>query len=160
MENHVQDEMVAPYNVQLYTVSAGKRFANLLIDTVMYYILVIIGGMLMGIIIAVVAPDELAQFDDDRGTWWIYLLAITVNLGYYTLMESVFGRTVGKLITGTKVVDREGKLPSTGTIFKRSLSRLVPFEAFSFLGAGARGWHDEWTDTWVVDIRDRGIPPV
>lgn len=27
----------------------------------------------------------------------------------------------------------------------------MPFEAISFIGNNARGWHDAWTDTWVIE---------
>lgn len=134
--------------------TVGKRFANMLIDTVMYYIVVLILGFMLGIFLALVEPDALNEAEN--GTpWFMYLLAITAYLSYYVFFESVFGRTVGKLVTGTKVVDQNGQLPSTGTIFMRSITRLVPFEAFSFFGDEGRGWHDRWTNTYVVDAKSR-----
>ncbi len=33
----------------------------------------------------------------------------------------------------------------------RSFSRLIPFEAFSFLGTPCRGWHDSISKNYVVD---------
>jgi uncharacterized RDD family membrane protein YckC len=72
---------------------------------------------------------------------------------YYILMEGIFGRTLGKLITGTVVVDGFGNKPSFGKIIGRSFARLIPFEAFSFLGSTGRGWHDSLTDTYVVKSR-------
>ena len=72
---------------------------------------------------------------------------------YYTVFEAAAGRTLGKFVTGTKVVDQYGNKPSTKDAFLRSLSRFVPFEPFSFLGNTARGWHDTWTNTYVVNAR-------
>lgn len=37
-------------------------------------------------------------------------------------------------------------------IWKRTLSRLIPFDALSFFGEN--GWHDSWSDTRVVKISD------
>ncbi|MCE2956628.1 MAG: RDD family protein [Flammeovirgaceae bacterium] len=134
--------------------STGNRFVHMLVDTLMYYIIVFLLALMMGIFIGVFAPESLAELEN--GTpWFVYLLAFIAYVSYFVFCESVFGRTVGKLITGTKVVDQNGNLPSTGTIFIRTLSRLVPFEAFSFLGENERGWHDRWTNTYVVKIQKR-----
>lgn len=83
--------------------------------------------------------------------WWFL---------YYFILELAFGRTVGKFITGTKVVNREGEKPSAGKIALRTLIRFVPFEALSGFrisneeSTWARGcWHDDWSDTVVVKTR-------
>lgn len=36
------------------------------------------------------------------------------------------------------------------------MARMVPFEAFSFLGE--RGWHDSWSGTQVVEVRKPKVP--
>ena len=53
---------------------------------------------------------------------------------------------------GRLVIDEYALKPEPGKIVLRSLSRLVPFEAFSCLGD--RGWHDRWTQTFVVDKQE------
>ena len=58
------------------------------------------------------------------------------------------GRSLGKLITGTMVVNENGSLPTSNDFLKRNFSRIIPFDAFSFFGA--RGWHDSWSNTKVV----------
>ena len=60
------------------------------------------------------------------------------------------GRSIGKFITKTRVVSIDGTVPTQKDFLIRSLSRLVPFEAVSFL-IGNDGWHDSWSDTRVVD---------
>lgn len=138
----------------LETASTGNRFVHMLVDTVMYYIILFLLALMLGVFIGVFAPESLGELEN--GTpWFVYLLGFIAYVLYFVFCESVFGRTVGKLITGTKVVDQNGNLPSTGTIFIRTLARLVPFEAFSFLGDGERGWHDRWTNTYVVKIQKR-----
>jgi len=71
---------------------------------------------------------------------------------YYTILEATTGKTIGKMITGTKVTNDDFSKPSLGSAFKRSLCRLIPFEPLSFFGSSSpSGWHDTITDTWVVD---------
>lgn len=81
------------------------------------------------------------------------VLGIVIMLAYYIPLETLSGRTIGKLITGTKVVSEEGRIPSFSAVMKRTLSRFIPFEAFSFLGKDPRGWHDTLSKTYVVKCR-------
>jgi uncharacterized RDD family membrane protein YckC len=69
---------------------------------------------------------------------------------YYGLSESLTGRTLGKLATGTRVVNNKGITPSVNEILLRTLCRFVPFDALSFFGDS--GWHDDWSKTKVVSI--------
>lgn len=136
-----------------YSIGLGKRFLNLVIDTVVYYVLVFISAFTLFSLLAVVYPEIVNELIDEDGSTplWAYAYAIVIYVLYYTGMESGMGRTIGKLVTGTQVVDIHGKKPTTGCAFRRSLARLVPFEGFSFLGSEPRGWHDRWTDTFVVE---------
>ncbi len=62
----------------------------------------------------------------------IFLLVI---LAYYVVLESYFGRTVGKLIMGIKVVLRDGNVPGFHKSLVRNLLRLVDgLPAFNILG--------------------------
>jgi hypothetical protein len=72
----------------------------------------------------------------------------------YVLPEAACGRTLGKLCTGTKVVDLRGGKPSFGQVLARTAIRLVPFDAFSFLWGEPVGWHDSWSKTRVVLVND------
>jgi uncharacterized RDD family membrane protein YckC len=125
----------------------------MIIDYIVFYLLTLIFVFVSAIVAALLFPEEAESLFDEGNSssqLWMYVLVYMAYVFYYTTLEAVTGRTVGKLITGTQVVDKDGKLPALGVIFRRSLSRIVPFEAFSFLG-NARGWHDTWTDTWVVE---------
>lgn len=81
------------------------------------------------------------------------LLGFVITIGHYKLMEAAFSRTIGKTLTGTKVMDERGKKPSLGKILGRTFCRIIPFEAFSFLAADGRGWHDSIPGTYVVKSR-------
>lgn len=69
---------------------------------------------------------------------------------YYVACEYFLQQTVGKMITGSVVINEFAERPTVGQCIGRTFARLVPFEQFSFLGSPSRGWHDEWSDTWVV----------
>ena len=78
------------------------------------------------------------------------------QLLYYVPMEGLFGFTVGKLVTGTRVVNAQGGRPTWGQAFGRTLCRLIPFEPFSLFfskDGEVRGWHDSVPKTWVVRRR-------
>ncbi len=84
------------------------------------------------------------------------LLAFGVGCAYYAGSEALFGQTLAKLITRTRVVSEDGGAPTAGQILGRTLSRYVPFDAFSFLGSGpCLGWHDRWSRTRVIRTRPR-----
>lgn len=67
---------------------------------------------------------------------------------YYALCEAIWQSTPGKMIFGRVVINQYAEKPEATSIIIRSLVRLIPFEAFSCFSE--RGWHDTWTDTWVV----------
>jgi uncharacterized RDD family membrane protein YckC len=57
---------------------------------------------------------------------------------YYVAQEALWSRTLGKLITGTKVVNEDGSKLTFGRALGRTLCRLIPFEPLSFLGGSGR----------------------
>ncbi|AWH84696.1 RDD family protein [Flavobacterium album] len=128
----------------------GQRLANLIIDFIFRFVLIFAFGMLAGLLTAV-GYDGLYIWIQNPGTWSEYLIEWGLLVVYYLLMEMTTQRTIGKLITGTKVVMEDGSKPPAGTIALRTLCRLIPFDAFSFLGD--RGWHDSITHTYVVDVK-------
>ena len=67
------------------------------------------------------------------------------------------GRSLGKIITGTKAVNDDGSNIGSGTAFKRGFSRIVPFEIFTALGSPSYPWHDKWNHTYVIDIKKSSI---
>jgi len=134
----------------------GLRFANYLIDNVVVYFFFFGLGML-----SVILYDYLdIAFLYDFVTWLSGINrfedALITSLVYFTyafLMEYFTkGRTVGKFITGTKAVSADLQELTLHQYFIRNISRLVPFDALSFLGNN--GWHDSWSDTRVVKIKN------
>jgi uncharacterized RDD family membrane protein YckC len=130
----------------------SKRFANHLIDSVGHYFL----GAVVTASLAYLrdAGWSVGSFLEQLGFLGNLVFGICIAAGYYIYFETLFSITPGKWITGTRVVTTAGTKPSFGVIFKRTLCRMVPFEAFSFLGESSQGWHDRWSGTLVVDIRN------
>ena len=72
---------------------------------------------------------------------------------YYMFFEGIWGRSPGKWIFGTAVVNEDGLKPSFGAIALRTICRFIPFEPFSFFGE--RGWHDKISNTYVIKVRGK-----
>jgi uncharacterized RDD family membrane protein YckC len=89
----------------------------------------------------------------DRGT--LYLIMAIARICYYMLFEGLFQSTPGKLLSETRVTNDTGGIPGLGNIAGRTFSRFVPFEALSFLGS--HGWHDKWSDTYVLQEKREGV---
>lgn len=137
--------------------SKGVRFANLIIDRIVVYILFFLFGtfsvlmyQLLNIDFFLNITDKLSQLNrvEDIVVTSLFYFIYLFLMEYFTK-----GRTVGKYITGTKVLTTEGTIPTLQECFIRNISRLVPFDAFSFLGEG-NGWHDNWSDTRVINIKN------
>ncbi|MDP4952365.1 MAG: RDD family protein [Flavobacteriales bacterium] len=125
-------------------VGHGRRIANFAIDKIISLAIIIVLGIFF---------MPVSYLDSDN-TILDYVLETVGLLVYYLLIEVPTGRTVGKLVTKTVVVDEHGNKPSVGQLVTRSFCRIVPFEHFSFLGNTARGWHDQWSDTYVILLED------
>jgi len=122
----------------------GRRFLTLLIDQVGYYAF----SFVLGIVLALAGAGQAIQGMNKLQEILFGAVALSV---YYLFFESLWGRTPGKLVMGTRVVDMRGGPPSFRDLVKRTLARLVPFEAFTFFGV--RGFHDRISDTQVVYLR-------
>ncbi|MFD1605064.1 RDD family protein [Flavobacterium artemisiae] len=70
-------------------------------------------------------------------------------LFYFIVTESIFQKTLGKLLTKTKVVDLNGEKPSILNIIIRTFSRLIPFDSLSYLYS-LSGFHDKISKTLVI----------
>lgn len=137
--------------------STGKRFLNFVIDTIAFYVIII----LLVIPFAVLSPEsfepDASGNDPFEGFGW-NLAGILFFFLYYALFEFVTGgRTLGKLLTGTKAVMTDGSKMDFSTTLKRNLIRMVPFEIFSYFGSPCQPWHDRWVDTMVMDIKQSAI---
>jgi uncharacterized RDD family membrane protein YckC len=91
----------------------------------------IIDGILFGIVSSILSSlfgteTTSSGFNITRlSTGGSFLLLVIVVL-YYVILEGVYGRTVGKMITGVKVVDAAtGSPPGIGKAVIRTLLRII-----------------------------------
>lgn len=137
---------------ELHIAPSWTRFLNYFLD---YMVL----GLIMSFFVSPAAeskevnPTDLKSVMDEVQKMFedpkILLLNMAITLGYYIVMESLTGQTIGKIITRTEVVDEYGHRPTFLRILGRTLCRMIPFEAFSFLFTPI-GWHDSISKTLVI----------
>jgi uncharacterized RDD family membrane protein YckC len=117
-------------------VSALTRFIHFIVDTIVW------------LIIAAILTFPL-NAKDDLQMLLGYLLLFTSFMGYYTFMETKYQKTIGKFMTKTKVVNKNGSKPEVGDIVRRTFYRLIPFDRVSFLFS-PNGFHDRLSDTTII----------
>jgi uncharacterized RDD family membrane protein YckC len=146
-----QANLLTELETNLVKASTGKRFANYLIDLVVFFLLFFILGVFMAI---VSSPSFVSSgFEDGIVFRLVFMVLFALYIGTFEAITS--GRSVGKYITGTKVVMEDGSKITASTAFGRGFSRVVPFEAFSALGNNPPNpWHDRWNKTVVIDIKE------
>ena len=139
----------------LVRAEAGKRLLNYIVDVIIFYILAVI----VGVIIAIASPSTITEMSVGTGSSFISNILSLLFYGLYmSLVEAIFkGKSLGKLITGTRAVNLDGSRISAGTAFARGFSRAVPFCVFSALGSPCNPWQDKWTDTMVIDERKSAL---
>lgn len=138
--------------------SNGSRFVNNLIDSSLTYVFSLaLQYYVFPFLIGFLDSFDLTGF----GIWYYNLnewywvgISWIITIAYYLVMEGLLGRSIGKFITGTIVIDANGDIPDFIAILKRSLVRFIPFEAISFLGHSGRGWHDTLSNTYVVNKKE------
>ena len=128
------------------------RLTNALIDFVVImailFIIIIFCSLLT--YAGIYGPSEWFQTMSEGG---YRLLGIASLYLYYSIMEITTQRTVAKFITGTMVIAEDGSKPEPRSILGRSLCRIFWIEAFSFIRAFPRGWHDSASGTYVVHTK-------
>lgn len=140
--------------VYLVPASLGKRLLNYIIDRIALRAIVFFFG------IFITDPYFISNLEVADMVFLIVLL-LAALIGYFWVGEHLLGgRTLGKLITNTKVVDDyDGTRPSGTNILIRTLARAVPFEPFSILfNEDKVMWHDTWSRTLVVDVKKSTLP--
>lgn len=133
--------------------SSSIRFANYIIDLI---VLIIINTILSFASILIYSYTSISffYFYNNGGLLWEFFTGNLVSFIYYFLWEKYSnGRTVGKYVTNTRTISIDGNDVTTQQVLYRTLSRIVPFDALSFLGGG-NGWHDSWSDTRVINVKN------
>ena len=122
-------------------VGFGLRLVNFIIDMFVWLTLAFILNMIIISILGITDPGLISLIG--------YPLFIGTYITYYSLMEIIYQKTVGKLVTNTKVVDLNGDKPDEGKIIARTFCRLIPFDRLSFVFT-KNGIHDYLSKTTVI----------
>jgi len=130
--------------------SQGQRFMNFIIDLFVQYIIGLCIGFTVAIFADVSNNTSLSERLGNMGKVEDYLFGLVITVSYYIVMEVYFSRTIAKYFTKTIVVMENGSKPDARTILIRTLCRLIPFDALTYLGGSSRGWHDTISKTYVV----------
>ncbi len=143
------------FEISLVRATSGKRFLNYLIDLIIFYILI----FSIGFVWALVSPETIDSLQSNTGFQLLdRIFGLLLYATYMSSVEAVFkGKSLGKLITGTRAVNMDGSKISTATAFARGFSRAVPFCAFSALGSPSNPWQDRWTNTMVIDEKQSSL---
>jgi len=115
------------------------RLVNFLLDTIVYFILILIFILLFK---NSIAKEEVK---------WISVVAYFF---YYFLFELFTGRTPAKFITHSKVsslMEKPDKFDYTLQIFGRTLMRFIPIDILSYLFS-FRGLHDYISKTTITKM--------
>jgi uncharacterized RDD family membrane protein YckC len=128
---------------RLYPVSAGQRFLGFMID---YVAAMVFGTIMVAVLMLAFGEDLIDQIPES-------LIGIAGMATYYVLFEGLMARTLGKLVTRTRVVSADDRGLSFGRILVRTMARFVPFEALSFWFGDGTMWHDSWSRTAVMTTR-------
>jgi uncharacterized RDD family membrane protein YckC len=122
-------------------VGVGTRVVNFIIDTTIVFLI--------------------AYIASKTWNWYVFHYRYPyLNFGwfffgsvflYYTIAEGLFGRTLGKLVSSTKVVNKQSRRASFLQILLRSLLRVTIIDLF-FIPFIDKPLHDYASKTEVVEI--------
>jgi uncharacterized RDD family membrane protein YckC len=97
----------------------GRRIGALIIDGFLFGIVFVVMGVATG---GGHSGNGSAGVKLSGGPFLIFL---AIWLAYFTICEATSGQTLGKMLTGIKVVDEQQGTPSWGQAATRNLLRLV-----------------------------------
>lgn len=121
-------------------VGVGSRVINFLVDT---------------IIVALIAYG-LYKWNNFYVYYWqhkfypFWMFFYPMIFVYYTVFETIFGRSTGKWISMSKVTNINGERPAFYQVLLRSLLRLTFIDMF-FIPIFDRPLHDQLSKTRVVE---------
>lgn len=143
----------APTGTDHYA-SQNKRLANYLLDWVFVQVFSFGIGIAVGFVFIAMHGVEMTPEQNANMTLVSMIMGFGFFALYYVLMEAVFGATLAKFITKTRVVSVDGGKAGFGKILGRSLARMIPFDPLSYLFGDKRvGWHDSLSGTRVIDLK-------
>src|SRR5215468_1016709 len=120
------EDLVQQSNMALYLL---LRWLGCTVDLIVLLLLVI-----APVILHDVVPDYVLDNVVYQATM---LITLAVAVLYFPVGEAFWGRTLGKLLTGLVIIDRDGRPPGIGKALLRTLLRLIEVNPFLLGGIPA-----------------------
>lgn len=127
-----------------------QRFLNWVLDTIALILIAVIFIVIISVIAKSYGNKTLLPYLVVHPIGQ-YTFVTIIRLMYYICFETWFGRTAGKFVTQTIVVDENGERVAHEVILIRTICRLIPFYELSYLFNPNRWWHDIISKTYVVN---------
>ena len=125
-------------------VGIGTRVMNFLVDTTIIFIITYI----------VYKIWSFNVFYYKLPYYPIYYFMALIMVLYYLILESINGRTPGKKLTRSMVVNKDGNRPTFLQLVFRSLLRITVIDCF-FIPFLNMPLHDYLSKTYVVDYEKK-----
>jgi uncharacterized RDD family membrane protein YckC len=148
-------QFAPPFQKTVTVVGFGRRLLAILIDAAMVSFITFLVTAAVGFVALLLAsfyPDDPTQFDI-----LVILSGLIVSIAYFVVSWVKSGQTLGKSVTGMKVVRTDGSRLSWGQALLRYLGYIISGAVFSlgFLWVAfdpkRQGWHDKIARTYVID---------
>ncbi|MEI6310967.1 MAG: RDD family protein [Bacteroidota bacterium] len=150
----VENEFSYKYLEPLPHTSIPKRILHRCID--LFFIQLFFATSIFSVILLFALIGESAKYffinlhiSDFVLGFIIILYYLSCSFFYYSIVEIVFGRTIGHMITGSIVVNEYGEKPNVSKILLRSLARYTPLDSISAFEK--RALHDQFSETLVLN---------
>jgi len=107
----------------------GVRGVAMTIDSIVWFGLLIVAALPIAVAtgqLETTASGVDASLDGAAGTA-AFVLWLALGIGYHTLLEWRFGKTLGKYLVGIKVTAADGSPIGLGASLVRNVLRLVDF---------------------------------
>jgi len=141
IKTDLEEKIVEEKEFDSKKVKSAIRLLNFIIDSIAFLIVFAILGFIIGLFYNT-DNQVIIQLAG-------YLLLAVAFFGYYIFMEYKYQKTIGKLITKTKVLRADGDKAQIGDIIARTFCRLIPFDRLSYLFT-SNGFHDRLSNTTVI----------
>lgn len=122
-------------------VGVGTRALNFLVDTIIVWLLTYAAFTTWNWYVV--------YWQYPYHNFWLFFAGVV--LVYYTLFESLFGRTPGKWVSFSKVVNKKGGKPGLFLVLLRSIVRITIIDLFFFPFLD-KTLHDYVSGTEVVEV--------
>jgi len=141
------------------------RAAARVIDTIFGFVLGFVVGIICGIALVMLSKTGIVSpgwQDRIRGLHIVpFLFSAIGNLGYHTMMEGLYGASVGKLVCQLRVLREDGTPIGFSGAIVRSLAYYVDALFFGLIGYSKmresdlnQRFGDHWAHTVVVRTAD------